>query len=161
MVKKYKAKLVEFGNGGHTENYGRHHRCSGYDRPHNWRISKDTDYSDCIFLDKIPAIATDEGYKWVFSGPLVDVDLKDGECNELGEVSEILEMAMDGNAYGNLLKLHNAQKAKSDDVEKAKKLKTKKRGALDQVSRKEYVLGWLERGARIGRLVNGELVWED
>lgn len=153
------AKLVCFGRGGHTIDFGRYEwapghtatcTLSGYcspDKPpqSNW---EDVIPDGCPVVDKLPAIETAAGYAWVFKGPMVDVDLLDGDCSECPQPSELFAGAMAGNSYGSLLAVHEITR------------QTQKRGALDHVSIREYIDGWREHGARIGRYESGRIVWE-
>jgi hypothetical protein len=88
------------------------------------------------------------GFNWAFSGPMVNVDLKDGEIDACPELSEIFASAVSNNQFGTMLAVHKATKVKQ------------KRGALDKVSIKEYVDGWRDHGARIGRYRGGNIIWE-
>lgn len=149
---KRKAKLITFGNGGHGIDYGRHCRLSGYDRPETF-----DSWGECPdgtpVIDKRPAVETKEGFSWVFRGPMVNVDLPDGACDALGDVSgNIMVQAMQtdsGNSYGSLAAIHEATRM------------TGKRGALDHVSLREYIDGWRAVGARIGVVKDRQFVWEE
>ena len=108
MSDNLQPKLVCFGNGGDTVEYGKGCHGSGYgtpEKPHAADFSgKDVEVPDGTpVLDKRPAIATDEGFAWVFKGPMVNVDLPEGECDALGEVSPLFAGAVAENEYGALL----------------------------------------------------------
>lgn len=169
-----KAKLLKFGQGGHTLHYVEEGysncSCQGYCDPesfvkayHWWahpaeQLSYHFEGYD-IPVEGIPvidvreAVSTPEGYKWVFRGPLLDVQLAEGEVDELGKINPLMAVAMAGNAYGTLIADHLVTKASSA------------RGSLDGVSVGEYVKGWREHGARIGRLyvegTSARIEWED
>lgn len=104
-------------------------------------------------VDVRPAIETAEGYSWVFKGPLLNVDLPDGEADECPMPSEILAFGLAHSGYGPLL-LDHAVARKTE----------RKRSSLDSVSVSEYVQGWREHGARIGRFFvrdgQGVIEWE-
>ncbi len=164
------AKLLSFGAGGHMI-HATNQTCSGYCSPedfcalyHWWThpagqmSSHWSDYEvpaggiPCI--DKRAAVETPAGRAWAFAGPLVDVDLPDGEAEDCPEPSPFLAAGVAGNAYGSLLGLQAAQRATGA-----------KRCALDSVSIAEYIQGWREHGARIGRAYrnpdgSGRIVWE-
>lgn len=170
------ARLLVFARKGHTlyfnhvpnpMGYSNCH-CTGYEDPdsfvkpyHWWSHPKDqlsTHFEGYQFADDgIPvidnrqAVETDAGYRWVFKGPLVDVEIQDGECETLPEVDELFGSTINS-AFGGLLTLNKATRI------------TEKRGCLDSVSVKEYVQGWKEHGARIGRLFvkdgKATITWE-
>ena len=82
------AKLVKSGRGCDTVYLGKGHTISGYgspERPHAGETGKAN--GNLIIPDGTPAIdvraavETDDGYRWVFKGPMVDVDLPDGGCS--------------------------------------------------------------------------------
>lgn len=148
-----KVRVLSFGEGGHSELMGRHgmyanSTLSGYSRPENWRHSPDCDYSECIVIDKRPAIATESGYRWVFNGPMCNPDLADGAIDRLGEVSPLMAGAMAENSYGALLALHATHSGPEA-------------GPLDRVSPAAYAAGWSRHGAKLGRIVDGAIVWDD
>lgn len=147
------AKLVTFGVGGDTVHLGRHNTISGYgnpDRPHAAEQDDDLIIPDGTpVIDKRPAVKTDRGYRWAIRGPMVDVDLQDGDTDRCPEPGPMFAEAVADNWFGALLSLQSA----SRDADEA-------RGPLDSVSTAEYVRGWKEHGARIGQYVGGEIVWE-
>lgn len=148
-------KLVSFGRGGDSTEYGKGCHGSGYgspERPHAADPAKHTIPDGTFAIDKRDAVETPAGFALVFNGPMVDVDLPDGESSECPEPSEIMAGAMSqsGNSFGTLLALQSAHKA------------TKKTpGPLDFVSISEYVAGWRSVGARIGQYTAGQIVWEN
>lgn len=163
------ARLLTFGMGGHTI-YGTGSRCQGYEDPesfcplyHWWAHPAEQMTSHWssyeVGADGIPcidvraAVESEAGSRWVFRGPMCDVNLADGEADILGEVSPLFAGAVAGNSFGGLLMIHEASKA------------TQARGALDSVSVAEYARGWRDHGARIGRAYrnadgSGRIVWE-
>lgn len=149
-MKERVAKLVTFGRGGDCVYYGRYWRSMGYgspERPH----AADTDIPDgVVAIDQRAAIETrDDAYDWAFQGPMVDVDLPEGQVDPC-EPSGIMIDAMksdSGNQFGQLLKLHEMNNTQP--------------GPLDHVSIKQYVDGWRLVGARIGFYKNGKIIWED
>ncbi|AMV35705.1 hypothetical protein VN12_26670 [Pirellula sp. SH-Sr6A] len=151
---KYVAKLVCFGAGGDSVEWGGGCRSTGYgspERPHAAEPEDGKEYPDGTpVIDKRPAVKTKAGFRHVFNGPIVQVDLEDEETEDLPEVSSVMAGALSegGNEYGALLTLHKSQSRS-------------KPGALDFVSIKKYVDGWREVGARIGFYKSGKIVWED
>ena len=149
------AKLVHFGRGGDTVHFAKGHECSGYGSPENPHAAcnhGDTVIPDgCPVVDVREAVETTEGYKWVFKGPMVNVDLADDEVDECPIPSPLFASAMveGGGSFGGLLAIHAAQRA------------VKQRSGLDSVSIREYLDGWREHGARIGEYQNGKIVWFD
>ena len=144
------AKLVCFGRGGDSVEYGGGCHGSGYGTPENPHAS-----AGCIIpdgtpaIDKRPAIETDEGFNWVFKGPMCNPDLVDDEVTECPEPSWALAAGVSGNQYGALLTLQHAHKATQRTP-----------GPLDYVSIRQYVEGWRQRGARIGHYQGGVIVWD-
>lgn len=155
------AKLLQFGKGGYTLYFSKEglRSCtsSGYlspesfVKPYHWwadppeKLTRHWDgykfpKEGIPIIDKLPAIKTPSGFHWVFEGPMVDVDLEDGAVSKCPEPSPTMASAVAGNTYGALLTEHKEVK------------KVRKHGSLDSVSVKEYVDGWREHGARIGRL---------
>ena len=151
-MEKRIAKLVEFGRGGDIVHYDENCHGSGYgdpEHPHAAKIDEGLEIPDeTIAIDKRDAAETPVGFKWVFSGPMVNVDLPDGECEACPAPSNIMASAMIGNQFGTMIAVHATSKVKQ------------KRGSLDKVSIKEYVDGWRNHGARIGRYRGGNIIWE-
>jgi len=145
------AKLVVFGEGGDTVEYGGGSRGSGYGRPSNPHAAdpKTTIIPDgTIVLDKRPAVETKDGLSWVFRGPMVNVDLKEGEIERCPTPSYLLQEALKTNAYGALLAIHRSQQ--EHEVT-----------SLDSVSIVDYCAGWVKVGARIGHYEGGEIIWHN
>ena len=134
-MRNNQAKLLKFGNGGHTIYFLNppYKNCTqtGYENPetfvkpyHWWAHPKDQishfwdgfDFpqTGLPVIDLRAAVETEPGYSWVFKGPMVNPDLEDGVVDRLGNES--------GPAR-----------------------------SLDMVSVSEYVKGWQEHGARIGK----------
>lgn len=143
-------KLLCFGSGGHSIDFGDGSHLSGYDQPEtfdDWgNVSE-----GCIVLDKRPALQTPEGRQWVFSGPLVDINLPDDQIDACPDITNSMMakvmMWESGNQFGVLAAMHIASKAEV--------------GPLDRVSTKKYVQGWVERGARQGVIQdNGIVFWQ-
>lgn len=146
--------LVHFGAGGDTIYFARQEgggarTCSGYrDRkdffaPSRWWTHEHAERENPEPFDGVPwvdcteAVETPEGRQWVFAGPLVDVELPDGEreaCPTDGFAPVIAA------AWGML----GAMAA----------------GGLDSVSIAEYVRGWAEHGAKVGVIRGGQFVEE-
>lgn len=144
------AKLVTFGRGGDCVYYGKGCTGSGYgtpERPHAADPSSHEIPDGTPVLDKRPAIDTAEGYAWVFRGPMVDVDLLDGQVDKCPAPGPILAAGVANNAYGALLAMHLAS--------------TEERGSLDSVSIPEYLAGWVKRGAKVGHYEGGKIVWDN
>lgn len=157
---KTKAHLLKFTVKGHViEAHNQH--CSGYEdpesfvKPYHWWADApgvmrqhwdgyEWPADGVPVIDIRKAVETPEGYSWVFKGPLLDVSLQDGEIDALPEVSPLMAPAIV--AYGQAAAL----------VETRRCQEQRKAGPLDGVSTAEFVRGWKEHGARIGRcFVNG------
>lgn len=157
-------RLVCFGR-GHTIHFARTVEPGGgsslmteqgYDSPedffqpskwwaHDWLEQRDkAEFEGVPYVDKRAAVETPEGMEWVLKGPLVDVDLDDGEVSELPPISPIMGFGLAHSGFGGLLAMHLAQKSKA------------KRGSLDGVSVAEYVAGWWKHGATVGVIQDGQ-----
>lgn len=165
---KTPAKLVVFGAGGDTVHLGRtllftdgHGKqtysgsatVQGYgdpERPHAADPDKYNIPDGTPALDLREAVRTPEGYKWVFKGPMVDVELADGEAEPFkpGDLCITRSLAEANGSFAAMLALQAVSK-----------YGRQKRGPLDQVSIAEYLLGWQEHGARIGHYEKGRIVW--
>lgn len=169
------ARLLEFGARGHAIAYSnppyRNCHLSGYDSPdkfgpleHWWAhgpeemispwgsLTVPADGIPC--LDKREAVKTEAGYSWVFRGPMCDPDLPDGEVDACPMPDPMFAAAVADNAYGSLLVEHVASRAQK-----------RARSGLDSVSVAEYVQGWREHGAKVGRAFreadgSARIVWE-
>jgi hypothetical protein len=145
-------KLLAFGNGGHSIEFGGGCRLSGYDRPETfdgWDDAPD----GCPVLDKRPAIDTDAGYRHVFQGPMVNVDLADDqvdECPKLDGNLMVTAMVGAGSEYGTLAVLQMAHGSKPAGPD-----------PLDSVSTSVYMDGWVKLGARRGVVQNRQIIWSE
>lgn len=148
-MSKHVARLVKFGRGMDTVYYTGGMRASGYGNSGSPHAAKGVP-AGVVAVDLTPALETVEGFKWVFRGPMVNVDLPEGEVNRLGRVkdSPMVNALKQGN-YGNLIRMHEEQEARGE------------RSGLDEVSLEEWVEGWRQLGARVGRYNEvGEIDWE-
>lgn len=142
------AKLVCFGRGGDSVEYGGGCRGSGYGSPEKPHAAHPDEIPDGTpVIDKRPAVDTAEGYSWVFKGPIVNVDLPDNVVDACPQPSAALAAGVAGNAYGSLLAMQAAHAKPTP-------------GPLDSVSTQEYIAGWRAVGARIGHYEKGVIVWE-
>lgn len=153
-------KLVTFGRGGDTAYCASESFCGttsrstikGYgrpDRPHAGESCERHPIADGTpALDLLPAIETDAGFRWAISGPMVNVDLPDGDIERCPAPDPLFAAAVAGNEFGSLLAVHAATKSA-------------RAGALDSVSIAEYVREWVKLGARLGEYRGGRIVWRD
>lgn len=149
-----KPVLVHFGKGGDTIYFARREgegtrTNSGYrDRqdffaPSRWWTHQHAErenpepFEGVPWVDCTEAVETEVGLKWVFQGPLVDVELPDGEREECprGGFAPVIAAA-----WG----MRGAMAA----------------GGLDSVSVAEYVRGWQAHGAAVGVIRGGQFVEE-
>jgi len=150
------AKLVTFGEGGNTVEYTRNHHSSWYRVPENFfgeGAYDPADFEGVPYVDKRPAIATDEGFKFVFTGPMCNVDLAPGEVdrfdmsNAMGSVVGPALMLDEGNAYGSILGIALAQNLDGSEY-----------GSLDSVDTATYLALWRKLGAEIGEIRGGKFI---
>lgn len=148
------AKLVKFGQGGDVVYLSGTSRISGYgtpERPHAANPAERNIPDGTPALDLREAVQTKEGFSWGFRGPIVDVDLPEGEAKplQLTETDGPLAAGLSHNSevFAALIALQTA--------------KGKARGPLDSVSTAEYIAGWLRHGARVGHYEKGRIVWHE
>lgn len=158
------AKLVTFGQGGDTVHLAgekhpaetgfnvTHATIEGYgspERPHAANPAECNIPDGTPAVDLREAVKTKEGFDWVFKGPLVDVDIPEGDAKPLTlqETDGPIAAALAANSatFGALLAFQAT--------------KGKERGPLDSVSVAEYIDGWKRHGARIGHYEKGRIVW--
>lgn len=148
---KRPADIISFGRGGHRIQFGKNRTLSGYENPESFVKEMNAGFYErngCVILEGCPcvdirkAIETKEGYKHVFSGPMCNPDLQEGQIEECPEPSPIFAAAVADNQFGQLLAVQKLQKAKEP----------KKAGGLDMVSVAEYLRGWEAVGASVGVL---------
>lgn len=165
-------KLVTFGKRGHTIHFARKFeyggysssREEGYDDPenffepskwwaHTWMERRDIrEFEGCAWVNMREAVETDQGFKMAVSGPMVNVDLADGEIDRCPQPSEMMATAMmsePGNQFGQLLALQGVSRAKREKI-----------GPLDSICISAYLQAWKEVGAMVGRIINGQFVQE-
>jgi hypothetical protein len=84
-MKQEIAKLICFGQGGDTVHLENNSTICGYgspEQPHASKPSESLTIPDgCPVIDKREAVETEKGYKHVFNGPMVNVDLADEEID--------------------------------------------------------------------------------
>lgn len=139
-------KLLTFGRGGATAYVSARttRRCA------SWRPDGPlpTDSEGAVVVDTRPAVETRDGFRWAVIGPLVNVDLPPGESRPLPACEPLIAAAVAGTEYGTLLALHYG--TQTDGIA----------GPLDEVSIPAFVAGWRAVGARVGRVIDGRVVWE-
>lgn len=166
-----KVKLVTFGRGGHVVYFNHNHRQEGYADPENllnpyhwWADPPDKmtfhvnpeAAEGAVVINKLPCLATNRGHAFVFLSPMVNVDLKAGEVDRIGEDLSKSMMAQavkrdPGNAFGTVVRLHEA----------AMKVDPKEPGPLDFVDIATYAAMWKKVDATIGVIRSGKIEWED
>jgi hypothetical protein len=165
-----KVKLIMFGLGGSVMFFNNNYRREGYadpedlfmpyhwwaDPPEKMTYHVDPEAAEgAMVIDKLPALVTARGLAFVFLSPLVNVDLKAGEIDRVGDLSKSI-MAQTvkrdpGNAYGTLVRLHEA----------GEKVNPKNPGPLDGVDMWTYAKMWKKVGARVGVVRDGKIEWEE
>jgi hypothetical protein len=149
-------KLITFGAGGDTVYYSRGSYSQGYGTPENPHAANPTTKNipdGTPVVDTTAAGKTREGIAWAIKGPLVNVDLAEGECAPLEIDKDSLvagAAAATNRTFAFLLALQMVAKHGVTT-----------RGPLDHVSIAEYAHGWKEHGARIGHYEAGKIVWHD
>jgi len=74
----HKCILLLFAPGRHVEYYADDCLLSGYEQPHTWKPRDKVDYTGCVVLD-----AREKGHDMIVSGPLLDVQMAEGEVDPL------------------------------------------------------------------------------
>jgi hypothetical protein len=141
-------KLVVFSQGGdrvlRTDG-----TCSGYGTPERPHAAAGEDIPDGTpAIDNRAAVETDTGFSWVFAGPMVDVNIPWGVVNKCPTPTPEMVAGMQG-VFSTLTGLQLAARQERQAA-----------GPLDMVSVEEYVNGWRDHGARIGRYQDGQIEWE-
>ena len=107
------AKLVCFGRGGDSVEYGGGCHGSGYgtpEKPHAAAPGPNLIIPDGTpVVDKRDAVETEEGYKWVFNGPMCNPDLQDDECDALPGSQPIVCWRRCGQCFWNAPRLSCCQ----------------------------------------------------
>ena len=157
-MKTETVRLVVFGLGGDTVYYagtaGCSSKSSGYgspENPHAADFAADRK-AGVLVPDGTPCINLRvDGCDVMYAvrGPMVDVDLADGEVDRLPVGRSMVTAAMDV-GFGGMLSAHDRAISK----------RPSKLGPLDSVSVPEHVAAWREHGAQIGRYVDRVAVWE-
>jgi len=145
MSDKDNAALVTFGLGGDTVHLKGGGTITGYGSPEKPHAGNDVP-DGTLALDKLPALAKDEGVRLAIGGPLVKVDLDPGTVDKLGKASSPMADFMmndPGNGFGNILRLHNSQV-------------NSKYCALDHVATDIYIGLWRDIGAIVGQMQGGK-----
>lgn len=165
------AKLVTFGKGGDVVYWSANEKTSGYGTPENQhagsRLGPNESIPDgCPVIDKRGSIDAGPGIRLTIGGPMVNVDLADGEvdaCPDLnGSIIAAAVISEPGNEFGTLARIHNASRARRALASAHNTSEHREApGPLDFVSAAEYVRLWRNVGARIGAYQNGVIVWED
>ena len=142
-------KLVVFSQGGDRVYCAGSNACTGYGTPEKPHAAADRHIPDGTpVIDNREAANTDAGFGWIFAGPMVNVDLPEGEIDACPLPSPEMAAGLQG-SFHMLAKLHTAARAENTPT-----------GPLDWVSIACYVQGWREHGARVGHYQNGAIVWE-
>ena len=138
MKSKLQSRLVVFGGSGDKVYYGKNCETSGYGTPVKPHAARDIADGTPV-LDIRPAIATNAGIKWAIIGPMVDVDLADGEVDKLPEIIPFVKQMIHPSMSG-LVELQEA----AETI-----------GPLDHVCTQEYIDRWVELGALAGTYADG------
>ena len=150
------AKLVTFGEGGDSVYFSRGCYSQGYgtpERPHAADPANRNIPDGTPVIDTTPAVKTKEGFTWALKGPMVNVDLAEGECNPMEIDKDSLVAGAPASTNKTFAFLLALQMTAKHGVPT--------RGPLDYVSIAEFALGWKEHGARIGHYEAGKIVWHD
>ena len=149
-------KLVTFGRGGDSVYFSGGSACQGYGTPENPHAANPTTKNipdGTPVIDTTPAVKTREGVAWALKGPMVNVDLAEGECNPMEINKDSLVAGAAAATNGTFAFLLALQIVAKNGVPT--------RGPLDYVSIAEYALGWKEHGARIGHYEADKIIWHD
>jgi hypothetical protein len=158
-----KAAVIGFGLGGHSIEYhaqrGSKTSMSGYETPETFleRLNAGTayhwDYTQGAWVvDKRALLKHSHNpVGLVLRAPLLDPDLPAGTMERLEPVDPIFAGAVQNNEYGSMLEAQALCEASFPNEP----------GPLDYVSIDRYLEYWRLAGARIGQLVDGQILWED
>ena len=147
--KKTVVKLVVFSPAGDRTYSTEGETSKGYGTPEKPHAAAGKDIPDGTpVIDNRAAIDTDKGFGWVFAGPMVDVNIPWGAVSKCPAPTPEMATGLQG-AFATLAGLHLAARQEKASA-----------GPLDMVSVEEYVNGWRDHGARIGRYQGGNIEWE-
>jgi hypothetical protein len=154
---KEKGLFVSFGLGGHyIVVKGKYNgTLSGYDDPSSFITAMKAGRHVERDLEGAPVVdireAIDRNPGLAYRAPMCGYDLEGDEVDRCPEPSDIMATAMreQGGSFGALLGLQALQSKVS-----------KEPGPLDQVSPKRLVDYWKGHGARVGRIIGNEIIWE-
>ncbi len=167
MVRKREVvKLITFGLGGHTFEFGRGHHLSGYDKPDTLDVSYYAQYPDHDYaydipdgtpcLNKIPAVEANPGF--AFSSPLLNVDLPDEGYEAFADTARgVSEFFLEAIAQPESFGLIGAM-AGAEAKGKATRSKANP-GPFDEIGIAAYLRWWKVRGAIVGTVQGGKIVW--
>ena len=146
--------LLSIGVGGWTghcktvkDNIGSHQsRTEGYCDDYDLQRAAD----GCVVVDVRPAEHRDDFVSNVLRGPLPNPDVEGEDVVVCPEASDWLRAGIEGNQFGSLLKHHDMVKGAGQKI-----------GPLDYVSPFYYAQWWYGRGARIGVVKKGKILWKE
>lgn len=150
-MKKY--NFVTLGRGGwafysksvKTQHGSSKSRLEGYSdqqlAPHLHEVEEGS-----LVLDTRPAQDRPDFVSNVFRAPLVDPDLSGEEVDRVNTSGSIHHH---NPHFSSMLKLHEAQQSQGE------------LGSLDSVSPERLCAWWKERGAKVGYIQDGEIVWPE
>ena len=156
MTNQKQIGLITFGLGGHheypinpVEYIGKDkttkvisNGLSGYCKPNNFEPKQH--HENALVLDRIDILFE---YPYLaIKCPLCRNDAKG--INECPEPDPIFAEAVKDNQFGSLLSIHNAFKKKGEP------------GPLDTVNIADFYSWWKSYGARTGKVINGQIVWD-
>lgn len=156
-MKTRKYFLMSFGLGGNgadgIDNHGNKFHSSWYIGPDELDKYITPEHYDpeamegCILLDK-RAVLEDKP-SLAFTSPMVSLDLKDNETNRLFD-REYMKDSMTMTLLAEFAKSGWGAIIASGAV-----------GGLDYVSLPAFIAWWVDKGARVGRVIDGKAVWEN
>lgn len=143
-IMKKTMKLIERGLGGISAQFDKYSNLSSYYKNLEIFIKDHLNEIDdkTVILDKTAALENnEEAIRYVINGPMVDVSLPEDEVSPAPEIPDYMVEMLQGSF-------------KSIAVNQ----KTNP-GSLDMVSLKTHVDSWVKLGARVGKVVDGKIIW--
>lgn len=142
----YHCACLWFGLGGSTEQYRSNGTSKstlhGYDQPETWHPRDDAEYTGAVVIDKRPALEQNPGL--AVSMPMCDADLTGNQYDCCPQPSPSLLAGLQGS-----FKTLAAARALDKEF-----------SGLDSVSPETYGRLWSAKGARVGRVEKGAIVWD-
>jgi hypothetical protein len=162
-VKPVRYRVMSFGLGGNTSEgfnaEGNRVSCHWYLRPEELQeyVTRKhydpAEYEGCILIDKRRALEQPGGTALAFDSPMVDPRLEPGAVKRFA--ADALHPA------AALVLSAVSEHSPAVGLLAARSITDETFTGLDHVSPEDYARWWKERGARLGTIKSGRVIWQD